>query len=207
MKPISELAFGFADAENSRRRENKDLFNRISLRTSELDKLCERNVFFLIGERYRQNSLCRLYVQYLLQIFAHHKFIRETDYQQFVSLNQTKNLTLSNYTDIWTILLLLLLSAGIYITVSKTPFLLGYPKFRALRDAIDEYYNHAFSPEIITALRFIENADLAAELVAKYAGAGVTLRQARTSKKAPRKSVFRRTCYFFKRVLKRLSLL
>jgi hypothetical protein len=141
------------------------------------------------------------------QILAHHKFIRETDYQQFVSLNQTKNLTLSNYTDIWTILLLLLLSAGIYITVSKTPFLLGYPKFRALRDAIDEYYNHAFSPEIITALRFIENADLAAELVAKYAGAGVTLRQARTSKKAPRKSVFRRTCYFFKRVLKRLSLL
>ena len=51
MKPISELAFGFADAENYRRRENKDLFNRISLRTSELDKLCERTVFFLIGEK------------------------------------------------------------------------------------------------------------------------------------------------------------
>lgn len=70
----------------------------------------------------------------------------------------------------------MLLSDGIYSHTSNASYILGYPKFRSLHAAIDEYYDHAFSPEIITALRFIENSELAAELVAKHAGAGISVK-------------------------------
>ena len=46
MLPISELNFGFSDAENYKNKEYKDLFNHIFVRTAELDKLCKSNVFF-----------------------------------------------------------------------------------------------------------------------------------------------------------------
>lgn len=51
MIPIPDLNLGFRDAENYKRRENKDLFNRIFIRTRELDNLCALNVFFLVGEK------------------------------------------------------------------------------------------------------------------------------------------------------------
>ncbi len=57
MKPISEIIFGFSDAENYRRRENKELFNKFFVRTTDLDILCERNVFFLVGDSRTASSL------------------------------------------------------------------------------------------------------------------------------------------------------
>jgi DNA replication protein DnaC len=48
---IQDLNFGFNDAENYKRSENKNLLNTVFFRTDELEKLCERNTFFLIGEK------------------------------------------------------------------------------------------------------------------------------------------------------------
>lgn len=102
MKPVSQLAFGFADAENYRRREEKDLFNRIFLRTQELDNLCGRNIFFLIGEKGTGKTAYAVYMSNTLyrNNIVHHKFIRETDYQKFISLKRANNLTLSDYNDV-----------------------------------------------------------------------------------------------------------
>ena len=51
MKPIRELKLGFGDAENYRRRENKDLFNTIFVKNDFLDKLLDASSYFLIGEK------------------------------------------------------------------------------------------------------------------------------------------------------------
>jgi len=51
MKSILDLKFGFSDAENYRRRENKDLFNKVFIRNQHLDQLCEPATSFLIGEK------------------------------------------------------------------------------------------------------------------------------------------------------------
>lgn len=51
MKKIPDLNFGFNDAENYRRRENKQLFNQLFIKTAALNKLCSRESFFLIGEK------------------------------------------------------------------------------------------------------------------------------------------------------------
>jgi cold shock CspA family protein len=155
---------------NYRRRENKDLFNRIFLRTAELEKLCERHVFFLVGEKGTGKTAYAVYLSnspYKAHISTH-RYVRQTDYQKFMSLKRARQLTLSDYTDIWKVTLYLLLSGAIYEHTATTDFLLHYLKFKALKDAIDEYYNHAFSPEIPIALQFVENSQRTAELVAKY---------------------------------------
>ena len=51
MLKIPELKFGFNDAVNYKFVENKKFFNNIFLRTDSLDKLCESNVYFLMGEK------------------------------------------------------------------------------------------------------------------------------------------------------------
>jgi len=51
MKPVSKIIFGFSDAENYRRRENKEIFNKFFVRTDDLEKLCGENINFLIGDK------------------------------------------------------------------------------------------------------------------------------------------------------------
>lgn len=51
MKSLADLQFGFSDAENYRRRENKDLLNQVFIRNKYLDRLCEPAISFLIGEK------------------------------------------------------------------------------------------------------------------------------------------------------------
>jgi hypothetical protein len=46
-------------------------------------------------------------------------------------------------------------------------YFLQYKRFENLNRAIDEYYSKAFSPEILSALQFVENSQLAAEIVSK----------------------------------------
>ncbi|TWB30803.1 P-loop ATPase, Sll1717 family [Nitrospirillum bahiense] len=170
MKKISEIIFGFSDAENYRRRENKDLFNKIFLRTEALEEINKRNIFFLVGEKGTGKTAYAVY--YSNYQYGNnksiHKFIRETDYHKFVTLRKERSLSLSDYTDIWKVIIYLLLSESIINSAGFAETIINYPKFSALKDAIGEYYDHAFSPEIAVALQMVENSRLAAELVAKH---------------------------------------
>jgi hypothetical protein len=51
MLNVLDLQLGFSDAENYRRRENKELLNRLFIRNQHLDRLCEPAISFLIGEK------------------------------------------------------------------------------------------------------------------------------------------------------------
>jgi cold shock CspA family protein len=153
-------------------------FQPLFLRTAELNRLCERNIFFLMGEKGTGKTAYAVYMSnsaYEGNIVTH-KFIRETDYEKFLLLKQTKNLSLSAYSDIWKVIILFLLSDAIYEHVGTAEFLMRYARFRAVRDAINEYYDHAFSPEIQTALQLVEDSSLAAELVAKHMVADVKIK-------------------------------
>ncbi|MFH1912545.1 MAG: hypothetical protein ABIK91_11095 [Pseudomonadota bacterium] len=169
MKSVRDLELGFRDAENYRRRENKNLFNNIFLRTPDLDLLCEPNVFFLVGEKGTGKTAYAVYLSN--NDYKNHRaslrYIRETEYQKFVEMKKARNLTLSDYTNIWKVIIYLLLAQQIR---EKEPGnLLGsFLKFGAIEKAVDEYYHHAFSPEIIYAIQFAEEARISAELLAKY---------------------------------------
>ena len=172
MKSIKNLELGFADAANYRRRENKDLFNKIFVKGEYLDKLCEQNVSFLIGEKGTGKTAYAVYLtnNNYKNIFATTRFVRETDYSKFIQLKKDKHLNVSDFISIWKVILYLLLANQIKEKENDLwTKILQYPQFKSLNDAIDEYYADAFSPEIINAMTFVENSKEAAELLFKYA--------------------------------------
>jgi len=170
MKPISTLEFGFSDAENYNRRENKDLFNKIFVKNIYLEQLLRPNTFFLMGEKGTGKTAYAVFLSNndYKDTVSILKYIRETDYQKFVTLKKEKHLQLSDYTSIWKVIILLLLSQSIDADeLDHNPFSRN-KRLKAIRQAIDEYYKNAFAPEIIYALNLIENTTEAAELISKY---------------------------------------
>lgn len=172
MKNIKELELGFADAANYRKRENKDLFNKIFVKGEYLDRLCEPDISFLIGEKGTGKTAYAVYLtnNNYKNISAATRFVRETDYSKFIQLKRDKHLNVSDFISIWKVILYLLLSNQ--IKEKEAGFLsnmLPYSQFKSLDDAIREYYANAFSPEIVNAITFVENSKETAELLFKYA--------------------------------------
>lgn len=170
MLPIIELNFGFGDAENYKLKDKKELFNKIFLKTEELDKLCESNTYFVMGEKGTGRTA---YAMYMVNTSYNNnssaiKFLRETEYQKFLALKKQKHLTLSDYTDVWKVILYLIMAEEISRTDLQGNILGGATKFRNLRKAIAEYYNNAFSPEIQYAINFADQSKETAEILAKY---------------------------------------
>ena len=173
MKPIIELELGFSDAENYRRRENKSLLNRVFIRNHNLDRLCDPAISFLIGEKGTGKTAYAVYLannDYINRMSSL-RYIRETEYQKFIALKKEKHLGLSDYSSIWKVIIYLLLAQQIIKQEGGITFLRRFTKIDIVQKAIDEYYNKAFSPEIIQALQFVQESKIAAELMAKYAKA------------------------------------
>lgn len=170
MKKIKDLELGYADAENYKRRENKELLNKIFIRDQQLDKLCDDRISFLIGEKGTGKTAYSVFLSNnnYKDTLAAVRYIRETEYTKFVELKQQKQLSLSDYASIWKCILLVLMSQQVKEREGIISHLLNYPLFAAVDDAINEFYNSAFKPEIIQALEFIQESKLSAELIAKY---------------------------------------
>jgi cold shock CspA family protein len=170
MKSLSEIEFGFSDAENYRQKDKKDLFNKIFLKTSALDQLTKGNIFFLVGEKGTGKTAYAVHMsssQYKDNV-AIHKFIRETDYQKFISLKRDKHLTVSDYQDIWKVIIYLLISNSVESKDIDAGWFSKNSAFGNIKSVISEYYSNAFSPEIPVALQFVEDSKVAAELLAKH---------------------------------------
>lgn len=170
MKTISELNLGFIDAENYQSRSNKDLFNKIFIKNKYLDRLLLNYNYFLLGEKGTGKTAYAVFLSNNIynNTISETKFIRETDYQKFVTLKKEKHLQLSDYTSIWKVILLLLLSKSIKKEELDHNMFSKGEIMKSILSAIDEYYMNAFSPEIIHALDFVENDKVAVELISKY---------------------------------------
>ena len=168
MKKIKQLNLGFSDAENYKRRENKDIFNNIFIKNDYLDELLDSSKYFLVGEKGTGKTAYAVYLSNneYKNTASKITYIRETDYQKFITIKNKKSLDLSTYSSIWKVIIYLLLSNHI-ISTEKGVF--SFNKFSDLNKAINEYYASAFSPEISQALSFIDESKIAAELISKHA--------------------------------------
>ena len=169
--PISDLTLGFNDAINYRRRENKSAFNQLFVRNEKLDDLMKLSTYFLIGDKGTGKTAYAVWLSNneYQNTSSTLNYIGETEYQKFVKLKQEKNLTLSDYTNIWKVIILLLVSKHVYQTEGKENIINKYIKFRAVNKAIDAYYEGAFSPEIMNAIEFVHDSSISAELLSEYA--------------------------------------
>ena len=166
---IPKLRLGFRDAENYQRRENKDLFNSIFVQNAYLEDLLKPNSFFLIGEKGTGKTAYSVFLanNYYHDTISELKYIRETDYQKFVTLKKQQHLQLSDYASIWQVIILLLLAKAIEPEELDHNPLSKKNRIKAVLKAIDDYYQDAFSPEIVCALDWVENSKITAELVSK----------------------------------------
>jgi len=177
MLPIEKLNLGFNDAVNYRRRENKNDFNQLFIKNNKLEELMLPQNYFLIGDKGTGKTAYAVWLanNSYENTLSSVNYIRETEYQKFVTLKKEKNLSLSDYTNIWKVIILLLLSKNIYETEGQESLLNKYIRFRAVNKAIDDYYEGAFSPEIMNAMEFVEHSSASAKLMSEYAAAeGIT---------------------------------
>ena len=174
MLPISQLNFGFADAQNYSRRENRELFNRIFFRTEELDRLCGHNIYFLLGDKGTGKTAYAVYLvnNRYKENAATINHMRETEYLKFISLKKDKQLILSDYASIWKVIIYVLIAESIAETEIRKPLIESVSKFHNLKKAIKTFYKDAFSPEIITAMSFVEDHKIAAQILSQYVGLG-----------------------------------
>lgn len=173
MKALSEITFGFSDAENYKRRESKELFDKIFLKTEALEDIFKPSTYFLIGEKGTGKTAYAVHLSNnnYKNTACYHKFIRETDYLKFIRLKKIESLTVSDYVDIWKVILLMIISKEVSEDTSLVSRVYNGWKFGAVRKAIASYYSNAFSPEIPQALKFVEDARVSASTVAKYVAA------------------------------------
>jgi hypothetical protein len=174
VKPLSSLDLGYSDAENYKLRQNKDLFNRVFFRNEPLNGLCDDTTYFLVGEKGTGKTAYAVYLANndYQKISGSLVYIRETEYQKFLALKKQNQLLLSDYTSIWRAILLLLLAKKIHENEPKGGLIFKRKNFGLIQDAINEFYNNAFSPELQIALQITDESALFGQLISKHLEAG-----------------------------------
>jgi len=180
---IPSLELGFNDATNYKKRGNKALFNKFFVRLPSLDKLLNPECYFLIGDKGTGKTAFAVFLSN--NVYRDHKSaliaINETEYQSFAVLKRSNNLQLSGYDLIWRVILLLLLAEQIGESDYDANFLGRIKQFSQLRKAISAYYNGAFSPEIITALKLVETSEQSLKAIVEGFEGGLAQKQEATS--------------------------
>ena len=170
---IGKLNLGFSDAQNYTQRANKQMLSEVFVKNTYLTKLLKPNVYYLVGEKGTGKTA---YAAFLSNGEYENnksflKFISGTDYEKFYELKKRKQIDVSGYVDIWKTILLLLLAKSV-TDDDKVVSIFNKNNLGELMIAIDEYYNRAFSPEIVNALKIVDKSEIAAKLVCKYAEVG-----------------------------------
>jgi hypothetical protein len=168
MLKIRDLELGSNDAEDYKRKDLKDFFNTIFVKNIFLEKLLNMNTFFLIGEKGTGKTAYSVFLanNEFKKTRSVIKYIRETQYQKFITLKNEKKLFLSEYASIWRVIILVLLASSIKRDNIANKFSKNLC-LEKINIAIDDYFNNAFSPEIATAMQIVENSSEIAGLIFK----------------------------------------
>lgn len=161
---------GFNDAENYKRREDKAFLNKVFLIDDNLNKLLSSSKYFLIGEKGTGKTAYSVYLSNndIANTLSSIKYVRETNYRQFISLKNSNSLILSDYTLVWKVIIYLLVSEEIKRCINWSNPLKAFNNYKLLNDAIKEYYDGAFDPEVMSAFEFVVNSEDSIELVNKF---------------------------------------
>lgn len=170
MKKFTDLNLGFGDAENYKKRENKELLNRYFIKNDELYSILKPSNYYIIGDKGTGKTAYSLYLANndFCNTSSYLNHIRETEYVKFIKLKKENHLTLTDYTNIWKVLIYLLISQQIQKREKDTTIFSKFSKFKPLQDAINSFYKSAFTPEIIYALNVIEETKVVAEIMHEF---------------------------------------
>lgn len=171
MKEIRDLETPHNDALNYRQRTEKELFNKIFLRTVELDEIIRPSTYFLMGEKGSGKTAYAVYMQNnkYKDHFCHVTTMTETQYHRFIQLKKNGKLDYSDYANIWRSMLLFIVARTILIE-NKDLWSSVTGKFKRLEKSIKHWTDNSMSPEVETAFSAITKATDTASLSNKQVG-------------------------------------
>lgn len=169
MKNYVDLRIGYSDAVNYSRRENKQLFNEIFVKGQQLEKLLQPCVYFLIGGKGTGKTAYSTFLSNneYKETNSRSAFLSETEYRKFITLKESEQLVFSDYVNVWTVLLLTLLSKQVKDGESNFTSMRNFAEYNQLDKAIDSFYQNGFTPEIMSAFNIIERSEVAANIIAE----------------------------------------
>lgn len=176
MKKISDLDFGYGDASNYRNSQKyRDFFSTVFVKDEKLERLMREDTYFLIGDKGTGKTAYAVFLENYDYSNTQSKVVNleSTDYKVFMKLRNLGFLQLSDYSRVWKIILLMIMSK----LISKQDIAEFGPKrsaqFESLRDSIDSYYDNAFIPEIATTFKYIFDNACSGEAGIKFAALGL----------------------------------
>lgn len=184
MFSVPDLNLGSIDAINYTGRREKDFFARVFFRKLLLDALLGERKYFLIGEKGTGKTAYAVLLNNseYMNTKASVRALTSTDYMKFIQLKKSGYLTVSHYVDAWKVILLLLTAH--HLVEKEGGKVLQFTKFANLNTVIDTYYKSAFAPEVVNALEFVENSELAASLIAHHVKLGAKVEEKKTEHSA-----------------------
>src|SRR5687767_1815971 len=112
MLSIPELDFGSIDGVNYKQRSQKNILNKILYKEYYLDEIVRSDKYFIIGEKGTGKTSYAVYLEN--NRYENHRArvieLNGTDYQKFIGLKRSGKLSVSSYSDVWRVILLLLMS-------------------------------------------------------------------------------------------------
>src|SRR6185312_12950197 len=106
---ISELRKPFNDAVNYNSKSDKDFFNKLFLRTAEVQNLIQPNIYYLVGEKGSGKTAYAVWIQNNsprraadgMDVRSKVVTMTETQYKRFINLKVSGRLAFSDYANIW----------------------------------------------------------------------------------------------------------
>jgi hypothetical protein len=164
-RSIGKLHEPFNDAFNYRTRQQKEFFNKLFLRTEELDRCLAPATYFLMGEKGSGKTAYAVYLENnsLRGTKCQVTSMTETQYKRFIELKRQGKLAYSDYANIWRSILLfvagrmiILKSKGFVETITR--------KFKDIEKLVEKWSENALNPEVESAFEAVSKQALTSSL-------------------------------------------
>lgn len=167
MKKIDELIEPSIDAIDYNSKEKKPFFLKSYHATEFLDKACQGNCYYLIGEKGSGKTALAFHIQNSSSnnIGAKLLSISETQYKRFIKLKENGKLSYTDYSIIWRATLLYLVSKLILEKRQKWHHKITR-RFSAVEKAIEQYDKNSQIPELEYVIEFATTLTRDSELSA-----------------------------------------
>ncbi len=157
-KKLNELKDPFNDAVNYKSRGEKEFFNRLFLRTDDLQKILSPSVYYLMGEKGAGKTAYATFIENNKLDACNSKTITltETQYKRFIALKNNGKLNYSDYGNIWRSILL---SITCQVVVEKSKGLIQRlsGKFDRVESVLSQWNRSSLNPEVDSALEYIRS--------------------------------------------------
>lgn len=158
-KTLEELKDPFNDAVNYKTRQEKEFFNQIFLRTSDLFDCLKPSVYYLIGEKGSGKTAYAAYLEIndVEKTRCKLSTMTESQYKRFIALKRQGKLDYSDYASIWRPMLLNMMAQAL-VQKSKD-FLDSFTgKFSEIETEIESFNRDALNPEVEVAFEMISES-------------------------------------------------